>query len=241
VGTYRTPLPALLAAFLETAINRFLALDPGAPTRLERLEGRLLQVDLQGLGITLFLAFEYGAVLVSLEAEREPDTTVQGTPAALFMMAAPEEVADWGVPGSGVIISGNANLARDLGKIFSQIEPDWESPLSELLGETLGFQVASGLRRGADTLRDVARGSADQAVAYLRDESGLLVSRGELGGFIDGVDRLRDAVARLETRLRHIEDAAAQTAEGSSEHGAEDHTGGGAGDGAGDSPGDADA
>lgn len=236
MGTYRTPLPALLAAFLETAINRFLALDPEAPARLERLEGRLLEVDLQGLGITLFLAFEYGAVLVSLEAEREPDTTVRGTPAALFMMAAPEEVADWGVPGSGVTISGNANLARDLGKIFSQIEPDWESPLSELLGETLGFQIASGLRRGAGTLREAARGSADQAVAYLRDESGLVVSRGELAAFIDGVDRLRDAVARLETRLRHHEEAATRAAEDV----AEDDGDSGAGKRAGAEPGDAD-
>jgi ubiquinone biosynthesis protein UbiJ len=207
VTSYRTPLPGLLAAFLETAVNRFLSLDPTAADRLERLDGRLLRVDLEGMGITLFLSFEFGSVLVSLEADREPDTTVSGTPTALFLMAAPEEVAAWGTAGSGVNISGNANLARDLGKIFGQIEPDWESPLAEFLGDTLGFQVASGLRRGSGALRQAARVSAEQAASYLRDESGLVVSRQELAPFLEAVDDFRDAVARLETRLRQLEDA----------------------------------
>ena len=34
---YRTPLPGLLAALLESGINRALALDPESETRLERL------------------------------------------------------------------------------------------------------------------------------------------------------------------------------------------------------------
>ena len=51
---YRTPLPAILAAMLETAINRVLALDDETPARLQHLDGRMLQLDLEGVSISLF-------------------------------------------------------------------------------------------------------------------------------------------------------------------------------------------
>ena len=57
---YRTPLPGILAAMLESAINRLLDLDEDTPERIERLEGRMLQLDIEGVGITLFFAFNGG-------------------------------------------------------------------------------------------------------------------------------------------------------------------------------------
>ena len=43
---YQTPLPAMLALALETAINQVVHLDRESPARIRKLEGRLLQVDL---------------------------------------------------------------------------------------------------------------------------------------------------------------------------------------------------
>ena len=54
---YKTPLPGILAAMLETAVNRLLDLDEDTPVRLARLDGRMLQLDIEGVGITLFFAF----------------------------------------------------------------------------------------------------------------------------------------------------------------------------------------
>ena len=99
---YKTPLPQLLADTLEAAINQVLALDPESAGRLRKLENRFLQLDLEGLGITLFLTAESGSVLVSLSLEGEPDTVISGTPFALFAMAAPGDAAGWGLPGSRV-------------------------------------------------------------------------------------------------------------------------------------------
>ena len=42
---------------LESAINRLLDLDADTPARLERLESRMLKLDIEGVGITLFFAF----------------------------------------------------------------------------------------------------------------------------------------------------------------------------------------
>jgi ubiquinone biosynthesis protein UbiJ len=204
---YRTPLPGLLAGFLEAGINRVLALDAGSTARLERLEGKLLRLELEGVGISLFLGFGFGQVRVSLEAPREPDTAVSGSPAALFAMLAPEEVSAWGLPGSGVSIQGNANLARDLGNVFSRLNPEWESHLAGLFGDTLGYQLASGLREGARGARKAARDTADMAARYFRDETGVLVKPDEVREFNSAVDRLRDAVERMDARVRKLRDA----------------------------------
>ena len=110
----------MLALMLETAINHLLQLDMESPSRVKKLEGRLLQVDLKGLNITLFFTFKHGVVRVRLKADGAPDTVISGTPVALFSIAEPEE-ADWGLPESKVQINGDANLARDLERELARV------------------------------------------------------------------------------------------------------------------------
>jgi ubiquinone biosynthesis protein UbiJ len=168
MAEYVTPLPGLLAHTLETAINHVLHLDMESPSRVRKLEGRLLQVDLKGVGITLFFAFKHGNVRVRLDAEGSPDTIISGTPVALFSMAEPEE-ADWSLPESKVQINGDASLARDLERIFSKLEPDWEGPLAGMLGDVAGHQVAQGLRHGVETARETAR-TASKILSDIRKD-----------------------------------------------------------------------
>jgi ubiquinone biosynthesis protein UbiJ len=152
---YVTPLPGLLAFTLENAINNVLQLDMESPKRVKKLEGKLLQVNLEGLNITLFITFKHGVVRVRLDAEGTPDTVISGTPVALFSMAEPEET-DWGLPKSKVQINGDASLARDLERIFSKLDPDWETPLAGILGDVAGHQAAHGIRQGVKTARETA-------------------------------------------------------------------------------------
>ena len=81
---------------------------------------------------------------------------ISGSPAALFTMAAPEGLGDWGSEGSRVTITGDANLARDLERLFSQLDPDWEGSLSRVFGDVWGHQVAAGIRTGAGQARQAA-------------------------------------------------------------------------------------
>lgn len=165
---YVTPLPGLLALTLETAINHVLQLDMESPSRVKKLEGKLLQVNLDGLNITLFFTFKHGVVRVRLDADGTPDTVISGTPVALFSMAEPEE-ADWGLPKSKVQINGDASLARDLERIFRNLEPDWETPLAGLLGDVAGHQAAHGIRRGLETARETARTAGEILSEFIKD------------------------------------------------------------------------
>lgn len=165
---YLTPLPALLANTLETAINKVLQLDMESPTRVNKLQGRLLQLDLKGLAITLFFTFKHGVVRVKLETDGQPDTIISGTPVALFSMAEPDG-AEWGLPESKVQINGDASLARDLERIFRKLEPDWEGPLAGMVGDVIGHQIAQGLRQGVETARDTARSASRVLSEIIKD------------------------------------------------------------------------
>ena len=72
------------------------------------------------------------------------------------------------------------------------------------MGETAGFQFASGLKQGADAVQEAARQTADMAGAWFRDESDMVARPEELGEFSDSVDGLSDAIERLEARIRNL-------------------------------------
>ena len=203
---YMTPLPGILAAMLETAINRFLELDENTPARLERLEGRMLQLDIEGLGITLYFAFNGLRVEVGTNSQFEPDTVISGSPFALFAMAVPEDAGSWGTPESRVSISGDATLARDLERLFSRLEPDWEGRLSRIFGDVWGHQVAAGLRAGAEQARESAESAGEMISEYLQRDGGPLLRPEDLQEFADDVDELRESADRLEERIRRMED-----------------------------------
>ena len=87
---------------------------------------------------------------------------------ALFSMAEPEE-ADWGLPDSKVQINGDASLARDLERIFSKLEPDWEGPLAGMFGDVAGHQLAQVLRQGVETARETARSAGKILSDIIKD------------------------------------------------------------------------
>jgi len=204
---YKTPLPGILAAMLESSVNRLLDLDESTPARLERLEGRMLQLDIEGVGITLFFAFNERQVEVGTRSAHEPDTVISGSPVALFAMAVPDEIGNWGTPESRVSITGDANLARDLERLFSRLDPDWEGRLSRIFGDVWGHQVAAGLRAGVEQARDSAENAGEMISEYLQQNQGPVIRRDEFEEFAGAIEEIRDWADRLEATIRKIEES----------------------------------
>ena len=204
MADYLTPLPALLAASLDAGLNQLLAMDENSAARLARLDQRLVRLELEGLGIELNFQFTAHRVNVLLDTEQEPDTVINGTPAALFSMAVPDEEGQWGTPGSRVKISGDATLARDIERLFSRLDLDWESKLSNVFGDVLGHQMATGARGAARQFRDTVSTIEDMTGEFLHRPGSPLAREKEVADFSNSVDQLRDATDRLEARLRAL-------------------------------------
>lgn len=202
--TYRTPLPGLLASTMEAAINRLLAMDQQSGDRLGKLEGRRVRLQLEDLSITLDFLFTTYRVEVSLDTTPEADTVISGSLPALFAMAMPDEDGRWGGPGSRVRISGDATLARDVERLFSRLDPDWEASLAQFTGDVLAHQLASGLKHFAQGLKTTGINLQQVAQEYLSSEQSPLAQPAELRQFADEVDRLRNDTDRLEAKIRNL-------------------------------------
>ena len=198
MSRYFTPLPGLLAGAIERALHQAVSADADAPARLQPLDGHCIQLALQGTGIDLFFIGETTRLRVVAESDLPPDTVIRGAPSALLAMAAPE----WLDGGSGVRIEGDAGVAQALEKLMRRLDPDWEGLLTAQLGDVLGHQVWRLLRDSFSGSRRLAGVAGDQFGHYLREESGLLVTRAEAQAFIRDVDELREAVDRLDASLR---------------------------------------
>jgi len=205
MADYHTPLPAMLAAALDSAINPLLAMDEHSPQRLRQLAGHTVLLQLEGLGISLYLVFTARRLSVRLDSDAEPDTVISGTPPALFSMAVADGDGAWGIPGSRVRISGDATLARDLERLFSRLDPDWESRLSGWFGDVLGHQVAAGARAAVKQAKATSQTLESMTGEYFSRPSSPLARGEDIATFIAAVDTTRDAVERLEARVRNLQ------------------------------------
>jgi len=198
MSRYITPLPGLLARLIEQGLTQAIALDAQAAERMKPLEGRTVRLALDGLGLDLYFIGQTGRLEVRAESDLEADTTIRGTPAALLAMAVP----DWRAPGSGVRIEGDAGTAQSLEKLMRRLDPDWERLATDTFGEVVGHQVWRLTRDALQLGQSSLNLAGDQLGRYLREESGLLITREEIELFSHDVDELRESIDRLESRLR---------------------------------------
>lgn len=194
-------LSRLMARVVEEAANRVLALDPDTAGRFESLEGRLVAVHLDGPEVSLYFRPEGGRLRVLDEADGEAETTIRATPGALFAGA----VSEQGRNAAGKVhIEGDAHLGQEFERLLGRLDPDWEEPLARAFGDIAGPRIARALREGVSWGRAAGWSIAEQLTEYLRDERRYLVSRTEMNEFVEEVDRLREAVDRLEARVRRL-------------------------------------
>jgi ubiquinone biosynthesis accessory factor UbiJ len=101
-------------------------------------------------------------------------------------------------------VRGDPRFADALHHLVRHLRWDFEADLSRVFGDIVGYRLAEGLRAFAGWQRDAALRLAESAAAYATDEKGLLVRRQEHEGFAAEVAILRDAVDRLEQRVRRL-------------------------------------
>jgi ubiquinone biosynthesis accessory factor UbiJ len=196
------PLRKLAGRVLETALNHVLALDPDTQTRLNTLEGRSVQLQLRGVALALAVTVEQGRLKVG-PAPESSDLRVAATPGSLLSMLFRRH--DESLPPGKVEIAGDADLARRLEKLASSFAPDFEEAFARNFGDVIGVPLAKALREGLAHARETGNHLSQDGAAWLRDEARIALAPGEVEGFLDDVDALRERTERLEARLARLE------------------------------------
>jgi len=196
------PLRVIAGRALETALNHVLSLDPDTVQRLSALDGRSVQLHLEGPALTLAITVHEGRLKVGPGRE-DSHLRVRATPGSLLAMALRRD--DEGVAPGKVDIAGDAELARRLEKLASKFAPDFEEAFTRTFGDVLGVPLAKAVREALAHARESGSHLAEDSADWLRDEVRVAAAPGAVEGFLDGVDALRERGERLESRLARLE------------------------------------
>jgi len=195
------PLRKLAGRALETALNHTLSLDPDTQQRLAALNGRSVQLHLRGPEIALAVTVEDARLKVG-PPQDDSQLRVAATPGSLLAMMFRRD--DDGIAPGKVEIAGDAELARRLEKLASKFAPDFEEAFARTFGDVLGVPLAKAVRKGLAHARETATHLTEDSADWLRDEARIALAPGEVEGFLDGVDHLRERSERLESRVQRL-------------------------------------
>lgn len=101
-------------------------------------------------------------------------------------------------------VSGNARLADTVMLLARHLRWDFEEDLSRVVGDVAAHRLAEVVRGFAAWQADAAGRLTETLSDYLAGESRLLVRRGELQELAREAAGLRDALERLEQRMRRL-------------------------------------
>ena len=194
-------LRKLAGRALQGALNHALALDPDTREQLAGMDGKSVQLYLRGPELAFAVTVAAGRLLVG-PARSDESLRIAATPGALLGVALAgdgEHVA----PGK-IDIAGDAGLARRVEKLAGGFAPDFEEALTRLFGDVLGVPVARAARRALHHVRDTGAHLREDGADWLRDEARLALGPGEMEGFLDAVDSLRERSDRLHARVARL-------------------------------------
>ena len=201
-------LPAGVQKGLQSAINRYLQLDPDSNARMAALDGRCIGIELVGLDLQLFIYPGEQGIRLSdhLDAEAEADTVLRGTPLGMARLGLGQDTEKTLFSGA-VTISGDVETGQTFKGIMDAMDIDWEEQLSTLTGDVIAHQLANGARR-IGTLLKHGRHTLQQDISeYLQEELRLLPARIETENFSSDVTRISMDAERLAARIRRLQDS----------------------------------
>lgn len=188
---------------LETALNRYLALDPESAKRIEALEGKVVTIELLATGVTFQMFFSAGRVVLAWQDFSPADIVIKGTPLNLLHMSLARDARNRFFA-EDVIITGNMELARHVLAIFDDLEVDWEEWTSQYLGDVPAHQMGRVVKKIKSIGQTIRESLCRNVNEYVHEEIQLVPANEALQDFFTQVDDFRMDVDRLEARVAQL-------------------------------------
>src|SRR4051794_32575447 len=129
-----------------------------------------------------------------------PSVTIRLTPANALHVMAEGEVA-W----RNAEVEGDTEFAAALSTIAANIGWDFEEDLSRVFGDIAAHRMAAAGRAAVAWPKHASKSIATSVAEYLTEEKHLLVTPLRAAEFVHEVDKLRDAVERLDKRIGRLQ------------------------------------
>lgn len=196
--------PDLLRPF-EKLVNRHIAASSRARGLLAGLAGRSMELRFAATPFRLRLTATADGLSVGPATDETSDAVIEGTPLSFLRLASGD--AAQSIRAGGTEVQGDAEIAEGFRRLLDAARPDFEEELSRFTGDVAAHTLAGFARDAVDFGRRARDAFARDAAEYLTEESRDLPTRVEVDEYLTDVDRLREAVDRLDARLAAAERA----------------------------------
>lgn len=186
---------SFMTSGLETALNAYLRLDPTILPLLAELEGAVIAIEPEGLGVVLYLLPESQGIRVVDRYEGEPTVAIRGALPALIRQWRGQSV------GGAILVEGDSAVGRQFQTLLARLDIDWEERLSTVVGDVAAYRLGALWRGFRDWGRQASATVLHDGGEYLQQELRALPPRPAVESFLSAVDVLREDVDRLEARL----------------------------------------
>jgi ubiquinone biosynthesis protein UbiJ len=194
----------LLMGALETALNKFLALDQNSAVFLAPLAGKTIALTILPFNETIYLCPGSDSVQLLDYTPDQPDTRLTGSVFAFGLMGLSSKPMRSIFSGE-VIIEGDMQTGRKFQELFTKLDINLEQQLARYTGDTIAHNISQFFRAGQNWSKDSIETFRLNASEFLQEETRDLPSVPEADIFYAHVDELRTDFDRLQSRVERLE------------------------------------
>ena len=189
---------------LQKAINHALALDEATPDKLEKLDGKIIEVIISPLDVFFFITFVDKKLRLMASCQDTPDVVIHSNPIGLIRLSILPASKSRSLFNDKVKITGDLELGQQLKKLFDELDIDWEGHLAEFTGDVVAHQIGSIFRGGRELKRKVTKSLKRNVTEYLQEEARETPPVEEVEDFYNDIDELTLRTERLSAHVNKI-------------------------------------
>jgi ubiquinone biosynthesis accessory factor UbiJ len=193
----------LLITALETALNRYIALDNNKEDLLFPLKGKIIALTIQPFNETLYLCPASDSIQIIDQITDQPDTTISGSVWALGLMGISTKPMRSVFSGE-IKIEGDIQTGKQFQAVFKKLDIDLEGLLAQYTGDDLASRISQFFRSGQEWGKETIETFKLNTAEFLQEETRDLPAKPEVDIFYQQVDELRNASDRLNSRVERL-------------------------------------
>ncbi len=194
----------LLMGALETALNKYLALDQNSCFFLAPLAGKVIAVTITPFNDTIYLCPTVDSFQILDQFPGQPDTRLTGSVFALGLMGLSSKPMRSNFSGE-VKIEGDMDTGRNIQGLFVKLDINLEEQLARYTGENIARDISRLFRAGQNWSKESIDTFRLNASEFLQEETRDLPAGPEVDIFYRQIDELRNDFDRLQSKVERIE------------------------------------
>ena len=189
-----------VAKQISKLLQKCFDMDQSSTEVIVALNNSCLHVLVDPIGLLIEITFRNGHIALGFVNTREPDVTVTGKISDFFALLK-AHIDSVPLASGTVNVEGDLGVAQKIQSLFSNLQVDLESILSQFFNPVLAHQIYLFISLGSSGMTKNCEKMEDDVIDYLRYESTLIAKRTEFRDLKSDISNHCDQLENFESRI----------------------------------------